>query len=63
MLKVIINLFAMIIILIGTISIFDSRNISKELFSFGDQNTSSGILKIVGFIICVIGLAIIKINT
>lgn len=62
MIKVILNLIAMIIILIGTISIFEARNISKKLFSFGDQNSSVAILKIVGFIICIIGLIIIKIN-
>lgn len=62
MMQVILNLIAMIIILVGTISIFEARNISKKLFSFEDQNSSTGLLKIVGFIICIIGLIIIKIN-
>lgn len=60
MIKVIFDLFAMIIILIGTIFIFDARNITNKYFSFGDKNTAVAILKIVGFIICVIGLVIIK---
>ena len=62
MLKVIIILIAMIIILLGTISIFEARNISKKFFSFGDQNSSVAILKIIGFIVSIIGLVIIKIN-
>ena len=37
MIQVILNLIAMIIILVGTISIFEARNISKKLFSFEDQ--------------------------
>lgn len=62
MIEVIINLVAMIIILFGTISIFEARNISKKLFSFGDQNSSVAILKIIGLIMCIIGLIIIKMN-
>lgn len=62
MLKVIINLIAMIIILIGTISVFEARNISTKYFSFGDKNSSVKVLKIVGLILSVIGLVIIKIN-
>lgn len=62
MIQVVLNLIAMMIILIGTISIFEARNISKKIFSFEDQNSSTAILKIVGFIICIIGLIIIKIN-
>ncbi len=62
MIQVILNLIAVIIILVGTISIFEARNISKKLFGFGDQNSSTAILKIVGFIISIIGLIIIKIN-
>lgn len=62
MIQVILNLIAMLIILVGTISIFEARNISKKLFGFGDQNSSTSLLKIVGFIICIIGLIIIKIN-
>lgn len=62
MLKVIIELFALIIILIGTVSVFDARSLSKKFFSFGDQNTSVAILKIAGFIVSVIGLIIIRIN-
>lgn len=62
MMQIILNLISMIIILVGTISIFEARNISKKIFSFADQNNSTAILKIVGFIICIIGLMIIKIN-
>ena len=62
MLKIILNLFAIIILLIGTISIFEARNISKKIFNFADQNSSVAIMKILGFIICIIGLIIIYIN-
>ena len=62
MVKVIFNLLAMIIILLGTLSIFDARKLSKKFFSFQDQNSSTAVLKIIGYIISIIGLIILKIN-
>lgn len=44
-----------IIMMIGIILIYDARPITKKLFSFGDQNEATFALKIIGFIISVIG--------
>ena len=40
---------------IGVILIYDARPITKKIFSFGDQNEATFALKIVGFIISIIG--------
>ncbi len=45
--------------LIGVIMIYDSRIITKKFFSFGDQNEGAFGLKVVGFIIAMIGAFII----
>ena len=47
------------LILIGVICIFDARNITKKFFGFGDQNEGSSGLKIIGFIIAIVGGIII----
>ncbi|MCI8655357.1 MAG: hypothetical protein HFJ48_05775 [Clostridia bacterium] len=59
MLKLIIKLIAVIIILIGVILIYDARTITKKIFGFGDQNEASSGLKILGWILSIIGLLII----
>lgn len=60
MINVILNLIVMIIILIGVLLIFDARIITNRFFSFGDKNTAVVALKILGFIISIIGLVLIK---
>ena len=57
--KLILIVVGMILALIGVIMIFDARIITKKLFSFGDQNEGVLGLKIVGFIIAIIGGGII----
>ena len=47
---------------LGVISIFDARQIAKKLFGFGDQNEAAAGLKILGFIMAVIGVLIIYFN-
>lgn len=59
MLDIIIRFIAVIIILIGVILIYDARIITKLLFGFGDQNEASTGLKILGWIISIIGIFII----
>jgi len=39
----------------GVILIYDARPITKKIFGFGDQNEATLGLKIVGFVICIIG--------
>lgn len=59
MLQIILKLIGAIIVLIGVVMIYDARIITKKLFSFGDQNEATSGLKILGFIVCVVGGLII----
>ncbi len=51
-----------LIVLIGVITIFDARLLTKKLFGFGDQNEATLGLKILGFILSVIGGIVIYLN-
>ena len=62
MLQIILKLIAVIILLIGVILIYDARIITKRFFGFGDQNEATTGLKIVGFIIAIIGGIILYFN-
>lgn len=59
MFKAIISLIAVIVVLIGVILIYDARIITKKIFSFGDQNEASSGLKILGWIISIIGILVL----
>ena len=54
----ILKLISLIIILTGTIFIYDARRLSINWFSFGDQNEATSGLKMLGFIIAMIGAII-----
>ena len=60
--NVIIKIIGLIIIGIGTVMVYDARKITKKRFSFSDRNESTKILKIVGFIVAIIGGLIIMLN-
>ncbi len=62
MLKAIITLIAVIMVLVGVILIYDARIITKKFFGFGDQNEGSSGLKILGFLISIIGGLILYFN-
>ena len=62
MFQVIIKLIAIIMVLMGVIMIYDARILTKKFFGFGDQNEASSGLKILGFILAVIGGLIIYFN-
>ena len=62
MLKIILELIGMLMVLAGTIFIYDARIITKKFFGFGDQNEASMGLKILGFIIAISGGLIIYFN-
>ena len=62
MLKVIIKLIAVLIILGGVTLVYDARPITKKYFGFGDQNEGSDGLKIMGYIISIIGGLILYFN-
>ena len=55
MFQVIIKLISVLMILAGVILIYDARIITKRFFGFGDQNEATRGLKILGFIIAIIG--------
>ncbi len=57
--ETIINLIALIMVLLGVVMVYDARIITKKVFGFGDQNQAAWGLKILGFIIAIIGALII----
>lgn len=46
----------------GVILVYDARSITKKMFGFGDQNEATSGLKIIGFIIGIIGSLFIYFN-
>lgn len=57
----IIDLIGIIIVMLGVILLYDARPITKKVFSFGDQNEGALGLKIVGYVISIIGALIVYI--
>ena len=55
----VINLIALAIVILGVVMVYDARIITKKIFGFGDQNQAAWGLKILGFIVSVIGALII----
>ena len=55
MLKIIASLISIIIVLLGVILIYDARLITKKFFGFGDQNEGASGLKMMGFLMAIIG--------
>lgn len=62
MLKIILSLIASLLMLSGVILIYDARIITKTFFGFGDQNEASSGLKILGFLLLMIGGLILYFN-
>ena len=62
MFQVIIKLIGLLIVILGVILIYDARIITKRFFGFGDQNEASSGLKILGFIISIVGGLIVYFN-
>lgn len=58
----IILLIGVLISLFGVVLIYDARTITNKIFSFGDQNEASLGLKMIGFILCIVGSIIIILN-
>lgn len=59
MFQIIITIIGLVLILIGVICIYDARIITKRFFGFGDQNEGSNGVKILGFIVAIVGALII----
>lgn len=53
--KIILMFIGLLLAMVGVIMVYDARILTKKLFSFGDQNEASWGLKILGFIIAIIG--------
>ena len=62
MFKIVISLLAVLMMLAGVILIYDARIITKNFFGFGDQNEASSGLKILGFLLLMIGGLILYFN-
>lgn len=60
--QIILIILGLLLTTLGVVCIFDARLLTKKLFSFGDQNEGSMGLKIMGFIIAMIGAFIIFFN-
>ena len=60
--KIVLILIGLLLAMIGVIMVYDARLITKKFFGFGDQNEASMGLKILGFIIAIIGGLIIYFN-
>lgn len=58
MIQIILKIIGLLIVLGGVTLIYDARIITKKFFSFGDQNEGSTGLKIIGFLIAIIGAII-----
>ena len=56
------KIFGIAIATIGVVMIYDARPITSKFFSFGDQNEASLGLKMIGFIVNVIGALLIIFN-
>ena len=59
MLQAIEILIGILIVLLGIIMIYDARILTKKFFGFGDQNEATSGLKILGFIVAIVGGLII----
>ena len=62
MFQIIMKLIAVLMLLAGVIMIYDARIITKKFFGFGDQNEATSGLKMLGFIIGIIGGLILYFN-
>lgn len=62
MFQIIMRLLAVLMLLGGVILLYDARLITKKFFGFGDQNEASTGLKILGFLIVIIGGCILYFN-
>lgn len=58
----VIKLIALLLAILGVIMVYDARTITRRIFGFGDQNQGALGLKILGFILAIIGALVIFFN-
>ena len=51
-----------ILAMFGVILIYDARPITKKMFGFGDQNDATLGLKLLGFLVSIIGMIMVYYN-
>ena len=49
------NVFGAVIALVGCFLLFDSRRLVKKYFNFGEENDATKGMKVIGFILIIIG--------
>ena len=57
--EMVVNFVALLMALFGVIMVYDARILTKKFFGFGDQNQAAWGLKILGFVIAIIGVLIL----
>ena len=57
--EMVVNFVALLMALFGVIMVYDARILTKKFFGFGDQNQAAWGLKILGFVIAIIGALIL----
>lgn len=62
MLQIVLKLIGLIFVLAGIIMVYDARILTRNWFSFGDQNEASTGFKILGALVCIIGAIIVYFN-
>ncbi len=62
MLQIVLKLIGLIFVLAGIIMVYDARILTRNWFSFGDQNEASTGFKILGALVCIIGAVIVYFN-
>ncbi len=58
----VLKIIGLILVAIGVVLIYDARSITKKYFGFGDQNDASLGLKLMGFLIAILGGLIVYFN-
>ena len=59
MFDIVLKFIAVVIILLGVILVYDARIITNKIFSFGDKNEATSGLKILGWILALIGVLMV----
>ena len=55
-------MLGIVIAMCGVILIYDARPITKKMFGFGDQNDATLGLKLMGFLLSIIGMILVYCN-
>ena len=55
-------MLGIILSMCGVILIYDARPITKKMFGFGDQNDATLGLKLMGFLLSIIGMILVYCN-